>query len=222
MNIEKQVCIVRAKPHNIDREGQFEKGGIASLGYPDLGNLRKENNQLRSYEEIQELVKAEYQDTHNVSLATTQIYAFITLPIGSVILTPSIKTRELHLLETTSEYFYAEDAYDEGNPHQIRVKHLKTVSRTLFPSEFQGMLNAAKKAVTKLGGQNQEMVLTVAYSQLTPQPRALPDDIAAKIEKTLLDLLESDSSEVRRRAAVQLLDSHSEVIKLKAIDILKS
>jgi predicted Mrr-cat superfamily restriction endonuclease len=223
MKKDKQVCIVRARPHGINREEQFLHDGVVSIGYPDLGNLQKNSDELRSREEILELIKGEYSD-HSSSLAATQVYAFITLPIGSVILTPSIQTRNLHLFETISKYLFVEKFATEeiGNPHQIHVKHLKTVSRTVFPLEFQGVLNAAKKAVTKLSGQNQEMVLTVAYSDSSPQLRTLPDDVVAKIEKTLLGLLESDSREIRVQAAIKLLDSSSETLRLKAIDILNS
>jgi hypothetical protein len=221
MKTNRQACIVRAKPHGKDREDQFLIGGIASLGYPDLGNLRNSKSQILSFEEISQIMKVEYEDVNNISLATTQVFAFATLPIGSIILTPSIKTRDIHLLETTSEYYFDEKAKTEdiGNPHQIRVKHLRTVARSVFPSEFQSMLNAAKKAVTKLQGRNEETVFALAYGN-SPPPSVLPEAVEAKIEKTLLGLLESDSREIRIQAAIKLLDSSSEKVKLRAIEIL--
>ena len=221
MKTNRQACIVRAKPDGKDREEQFLSGGIASLGYPSLGDLRNSKNQILTYEEIFEIVDREYGDSHSVSLATTQIVAFANLPIGSIIVTPSIKTRDIHLLETTSEYYFDKTVpYDIGNRHQIRVKHLKTVSRAVFPTEFQNMLNAAKKAVTKLQGRNEETVFAVVDGNSTPLD-TLPEAVEAKIEQTLLGLLESDSREIRIQAAMKLLDSNSENVKLKAIEALK-
>ncbi len=223
MKTNRQACVVRAKPDGKDKEEQFLSGRIASLGYPSLGDLRNSKNQILSHEEILEIVSKEYGDSHSVSLATTQIFAFANLPIGSIIVTPSIKTRDIHLLETTSEYYFDEKAMsdDVGNPHQIRVKHLKTVSRAVFPTEFQDMLNAAKKAVTKLQGRNEETVFAIVDGNaLTPS--TLPEAVEAKIEKTLLGLLQSDSRDIRTQAAVKLLDSASESTRLKAIEILKS
>ncbi len=221
MKTNRQACVVRAKPDSKDQEEQFITGGVASLGYPDLGNLRNSKGKIMSFEEISKIVDEHYGDTHNVSLSTTQIVAFANLPIGSIIVTPSIKTRDIHLLETTSEYYFDKTVPDDiGNPHRIRVKHLKTLSRTIFPPEFQAMLNAAKKAVTKLQGRNIETVFAVADGKF-PQVNSLPQELEAKIEKTLLELLKSDSREIRTQAAIKLLDSSSEAVKLRAIEILK-
>ncbi len=220
MKKNRQACVVRAKPDGKDREEQFLSGGIASLGYPSLEDLRNSKNQILSFDEIFAIMTREYGDSHSVSLATTQVFAFANLPIGSIIVTPSIKTRDIHLLETTSEYYFDKTVPDDvGNPHQIRVKHLKTVSREVFPIEFQDMLKAAKKAVTKLQGRNEETVFAVVDGN-SPTPKTLPEGVEAKIEKTLLELLESDSREIRIQAAMKLMDSNSESVRLKAIEAI--
>lgn len=216
MKHQKRVCLVRPKPDGENREGQF-LDGIVSLGYPDLGDLRV-GNEIKSYEKIFEFMKV-YKE-HNTSLSTTQVYNFATLPVGSIVVTPSIKTRDLHLLEIIKAYFFEESAIDDGNPHQLGVKHLKTVSRAIFSTDFQKMLNAAKKAVTEIRGQNAQAAIAVAYGDDAPLPQVLPLEIAQKIEQALLAMLESNNPEIRTKAALELLERGSEESKLRAIQIL--
>jgi hypothetical protein len=214
-----RVCLIRPLPHGIDRENDFVNG-IISLGYPLVDDLR-EKQKILSKEEIMSRAKEPYGD-RNISLVAHQIHNFATLPIGSIVVTPSLKSRDLHFLETVGEYYFEPDAKDDeiGNPHQIKVKLLKTVPRIIFSAAFQSMLNAAKKAVTEISGTNRDEALKVASEDILTVTAANP--LAQKIERTLLDLLSSNNSEIRHNAALELLEIGSEASKLKAVRILTS
>jgi predicted Mrr-cat superfamily restriction endonuclease len=225
MEENQRVCIVRAKPNNIDLEEEFLKAGIASIGWSEIDDLHnpQESNGLATWDEIFKKLKIEYKEEAR-SIHATQIYTFITLPIGAIIVSPSHKTRDVHLFEVVSSYVYDLNANTEsiGNPHQLRVKHLKTISRTAFPQELQGVLNAAKKAVTDIS-RFWEIVSTIAYDD-SPQNSfvGLPSSVAARVDATLLELLKSESGTIRMQAALGLLDNPSEEIRLQAALILKS
>lgn len=235
MNNNRLVYVVRAKPDGRNQEAQF-LNGIASIGYPFIGDLKNivTHDRLPTQEEIfAKLRSIEKQlldsgqmlesDRWINSLAATQIHTFISMPLGSIILTPSLATRAIHLFETISEYFYepAADNDKQGNPHRLHVKHLKTIERNTLSLELQSVLNAAKKAVTDISRLSNEIV-KIAYIEQVSTIQVTSQDFTEKADKVLLDLLESNSKDIRKQAALSLLDSSVEEIRLKAALVLRS
>jgi predicted Mrr-cat superfamily restriction endonuclease len=235
VNSNRLTYVVRAKPDGRNQEAQF-LNGIASIGYPHIGDLKKIVTperlptqgeifgRLRSIEkQLLDSGQMLESDRWINSLAATQIHTFISMPIGSIILTPSLATRAIHLFETISEYFYepTADNDDQGNPHRLHVKHLKTIERTVLSRELQSLLNAAKKAVTDISRLSDE-IIKIAYAKQVSIIQETSQDFAAKADKVLLGLLESNSKEIRKQAALGLLDSSVEEIRLKAALTLRS
>ena len=78
---------------------------------------------------------------------------FVRMPIGSIILTPSIQDRALvHIFKTTSTYQYdaSADSDDEGNPHFIEARHLKTIARKDLPEKVLQSLSGARKTLSQI------------------------------------------------------------------------
>ncbi len=135
------VFVVRAKPHGVDREDQF-LSGIASLGFPGIGQL-----QNLGKAEILNRLRTPFEGD---SLAATQIANFVALQPGAILLSPSYRTRAIHVFSVIGNYRYvAEWDNDEtGNPHTLAVKLLATLERDVFSEAIQSALLSARKPVT--------------------------------------------------------------------------
>jgi len=196
----KKVLCVRAKPHRVDREEQFLAGDI-SIGWPEMGDLDGADRPT-----IQSALE-KHRPNGASSLKVTQIYKFVHLPVGSLVLTPSYETRGVHLFRTKSGYRYRDDWSEGGNPHTIKVEYIKTVSRDAFPEQVQRALLAAKKAVTDFS-KYEPAISAIADGQ---GPRgdgpastaASPDAVEAR--RTLRELLSSKDEHVRLKAAMALV-----------------
>jgi len=197
--MKKALC-VRAKPHGVDREKQFLAGDI-SIGWPEMGDLDGADRAT-----IQSALEKRRPDVAS-SLTGSQIYKFVDLPVGSLVLTPSYETRGVHLFRTKSGYRYREDWRKGGNPHTIKVEYIKTVSRDTFPEQVQRALLAARKAVTDFS-KYEPAISSIADGQGpcgdgAPSTAASPDAVEAR--RTLRELLSSEDEHVRLKAAMALL-----------------
>ena len=161
----------------------------------------------KTRDEIKGILKSNY-DANN--LAVTQIWMFIHLPVGSFVISPSYKTRDIHIFQTTSEYEYIEewDNGDIGNPHTIKAQHLKTVPRSVFSDQVQRALLASKKAVTNFTKYVEEVIMAINDQEVPDMPEKQEGSQSqAELEarETLRELLKSDDEEVRLKAALGLL-----------------
>ncbi|MCP4750681.1 MAG: hypothetical protein GY866_07305 [Proteobacteria bacterium] len=201
--MEKKVYVVRAKPHGFDREDMF-LDGVASIGWPTDVSLEG-----KSCDEIKDILTEPGYEPKTIHV--TQVHGFVHLPEGSIILTPSYRNRDIHIFETVSSYEYVAawaDWKDPGNPHTIRVKLLKTVSRSEFTEKVQSALLAAKKAVTNFTQHHDviEGVITGRKTTVgTAEDKVSHDDGEREARQALRDLLKSDSDEIRLKAALALL-----------------
>lgn len=196
------VVVVRAKPDQIDREDQFVAGD-ASIGWPRIGDLASADRT-----EIETALKKHYPE-QALSIRVSQIYKFVKLPVGSIMLTPSYQTREIHVFRTTSTYRYRPEWEKEGNPHTIAVEHVRTVPRSAFPDQVQRALLAAKKTVTNFS-KYEQLICPIVSRSWVPQDQSdhdssTPDEIAEAIQ-TLRELLKSEDDQVRLHAAVALVN----------------
>ena len=105
MGTAKKIFVVRAKPHHHDREDQFLAGTI-SIGWPIEESLKG-----KDWHEIRKLLKPTYPEIKKMSV--TQVHNFVNMPIGSIILTPSYKNRDIHIFETISDYSYKSEWADD-------------------------------------------------------------------------------------------------------------
>ena len=112
MNRNSNVFVLRAKPSGIDREDQFLDGTI-SIGWGVGESLKG-----MSRDTIEQKLIAKYGNFKAVNV--TQVCFFVSLPIGSIILTPSNKSRDIHIFKTTSEYIYTPENETEGTHTQSK------------------------------------------------------------------------------------------------------
>ncbi len=205
MDSAKKIFVVRAKPHNINREDQF-LGGTISIGWPTSESLNGKNR-----DDLEEFLKKAYPDITSMSI--TQIHNFTTMPIGSIVLTPSYKNRDIHVFETIADYSYSSEWSVEqiGNPHTINVKYLKTLERSHFSEIINRALLAAKKTVTNFSKYSDEILMSIGED--TPgihdtkefkSAQNFETEIEAR--QTLKELLKSPDDEIRLKAALALLN----------------
>ena len=142
--------ILRALPHNINREDQFLTGRL-SIGWPVNRNFQ---NLDRS--EIKEILENEYDDISGIKISMVE--QFVHMPKGSIILSPSVNDKLLiHIFKTTSKYRYdaTKDNDTDGNPHYIEAEFLKTVTRKSLPNEVLKSLSGALKTLSNISQHNQ-------------------------------------------------------------------
>ena len=135
---------------------------------------------------------------------------FVNMPVGSIVLTPSIKDKaQVHIFKTSSAYQYDKSADNDerGNPHFINVTHVKTVSRANLPPAVIRSLSGARKTLSRISQYfdlldeyissdfDAESVVTYAVSE-------------GKTEafNVLYELLNSEDENVRLKAAIAILE----------------
>ena len=205
MNTTKKIFVVRAKPHGTDREDQFLAGTI-SIGWPTDESLRG-----KDWYAIEKILKPAYPKITTMSI--TQVHNFVHIPIGSIILTPSYKNRDIHIFETISDYSYISEWSNEkiGNPHTIKVNYLKTLSRNQFSEIINRALLAAKRTVTNFSKYSNEILMIIendiANTKDTKGSKSTQEnDAEIEARRTLKELLKSSNEEIRLKAALALLD----------------
>lgn len=198
----KSAFVIRAKPHGTNREQQF-LGGTASIGWPRTGSLKGADRAA-----IERALKVGHSDSAT-SLSMSQIYNFVHLAVGSLVLTPSYETRDIHLFRTKSAYHYRKAWVEAGNPHTIAVEHLKTVSRDVFPEDVRKALLAAKKTVTDFSKYEAAISAIADARNLDPGGHTATTEISGLREeavRTLRELLSSKNERIRLQAALALVD----------------
>ncbi len=208
-----KTLVVRAKPHNINREDQF-LDGIASIGWPTSESFGgKDWDEIKKILEDHESEKEDHEDKKIInSIAVTQIHSFVHLPEGSFILTPSCRNRDIHILKTISEYQYKEEwsTDDTGNPHTVKAALLKSVHRSVFSAQVQRALLAAKKTVTDFSKYSEEIATIVNDNndddKGISESAAITSssEIDLEVQETLRKLLKSKNEEVRLKATLAL------------------
>lgn len=203
MTAPPQVMVVRAKPHGIDREGEFlgEHGPArVSIGWPTKVSVAG-----KSREEIKTLLEEAGWQSH--ALVLTEISSFVAIPEGSIVLTPSSRNRNVHVFRTISKYEYIPSWCDKGNPHTICVDHIATVDRDLFPRRVREALLAAKKAVTNFTKYRDEILDIMEKAQNKYSQKDLSYEThRIEAKGVLRELLKSENEEVRLKAALALID----------------
>ncbi len=193
-----RIFVVRSKPNGQDKEEDFIDGTL-SVGWSEIGDLSG-----KSKEDIKEDFNRKWDRAGRTEL--TQLYNFITIPIGSIVLTPSIMAPEVHIFETTSGYTYVkerDDASGDGNPHQLSCKLLKTVQRGEFSDIVQRAFNASRRAVTNFSKYYPEIEGFLDGQEVSNNRSTDKYSDAAK--DALMSLLNSEDEEIKYKAALALL-----------------
>jgi len=201
------VYVVRALPHGVNKENEF-LNGIISVGWPCLGDLSGKKK-----EEIEPIFN-EAWPTHGPR-NLTQLYNFVTIPIGTIVLTPSKANRDIHIFVTTSSYYYNQDQDIEsndapnplgkGNPHQIKVDYLKTVTRNVFPANIQSALKAARRTVSNFS-KYAVIIEAIVNKDCSKELKEETPDYKLKAIETLKGLLDSKDDNIRLQAAINLMN----------------
>jgi hypothetical protein len=202
---EQPLYVIRSLPHGIEREGQFlgEAGPARiSIGWPTKVSLAG-----KGVKEIAMLLDAEGEPAS--ALTVTQIHNFVNIPVGALILTPSVRDKALlHVFRTVSCYEYVSEWAPEGNPHTIRVDHVATVPRAACPRAIQKALLASRKAVTRIHTVKSDVVLQCLRDLQDRVPRTAPQETArTRATNELIALLDSQNEDIRLRAAVAILEN---------------
>ena len=197
--------ILRAKPHGKNQENQF-LGGRISVGWPCGESLEGKNR-----EEIYSILSDRYSDITETSVS--MVYLFVKMPIGSIVLTPSIQDRSLiHIFTTESSYKYDEDSDSSeiGNPHFIEAKYLKTVPRDNLPKPVIRSLSGARKTLSRIS-QHYELMDDFISSNFDPEAEIISTTSENRSEAVavLYELLGSESESIRLNAAIAILE-HTE------------
>lgn len=189
----KKYLIIRSKPHGKEKINEFKEGMI-SIGWP-VGSSFKNN----SREDIKKKV---------TGTSVTQIENFITLSVGDIVLTPA-ENKSLLIFEITSPYAYdqSKDNDEIGNPHYVQGKILSHLQN--YPSELENVIKASRRAVSNITKYS-----TIIEEILNPTSKKeiIPEEVSKEVQealKTLKELLSDENSEIRLKAATEILKFNS-------------
>lgn len=195
--------IIRSKPHGKNRENEFKEGKI-SIGWPCGVSLEHKNRS-----EISAILKSRYKDISEVSVSMVDL--FVRMPVGSIVLTPSIQDRAfVHIFKTTSLYQYdaTADSDQKGNPHFVEAIHLKTVARKDLPENVLQSLSGARKTLSQIS-QHYDLLEKFIEDDFQRAPRPVQKgpviDMRLEAIDTLYSLLVSSNDENIRLGAARAI-----------------
>lgn len=197
--------ILRAKPHGKNQENQFLTGRI-SIGWPCGASLEGKNR-----EELYPLLSKRYSDITATSVSMVNL--FVNMPIGSIVLSPSIQDRShVHIFITESAYKYdsTSDSNEIGNPHFVEARFLKTVTRDSLPKAVVRSLSGARKTLSRIS-QHYELLDDFISSNFDSETEILSEnqDYRSEAISVLYELLSSENESVRLKAATAIIE-HTE------------
>lgn len=127
MNRNKQVWIVRAKPHGNVRIDEFLRDDLVALGWTNLGSLAGKNRaQIKSA-----LRKFYPNDPRNLGVSASQLDTFVNRVVdgdGLIVPHPDGETVYIGAFRGGYRYDKTKDTESKGYPHQRKV-----VWRSKFP-----------------------------------------------------------------------------------------
>ena len=111
-------------------ESLFLNNDVIAIGWPDLGDISKLDNDREVYKE--RYIKAYPESKMGaVRLNAGQLYRFIhEMCVGDYVVFPSKSNREINIGVIEGEYSYESEIYDYVN--QRKVKWIKHLPRTVF------------------------------------------------------------------------------------------
>lgn len=201
MRITMNAYILRSNPRGQSLENDFKKGHI-SVGWACGESLGGKNRQ-----EISIILAKRYPDI--TGIAVSMVGLFVKMPIGSIVLTPSLEDKSrIHLLRTTSTYKYdpSADSNDKGNPHFIEAKYLKTVPKRSLPEAVLRSLSGAKKTLSRIS-QHYNILDNFIDSDFKNDVEKLsvPSDRRAEAADIIYKLLNSEDENIRLKAAIAII-----------------
>jgi hypothetical protein len=191
---------VRSKPHNVNREKEF-KGGRVSIGWPcgqELIGLKRS--------ELEDALTKRYPDitAHSIS----QVDQFLNIRKDNLILTPSEENKaNIHIFRAIDgpHYDKTRDNNDDGDPHGVSVKHLKTVKRSLLPAGVFNSLKGALKTVCNFSKHSSAMEKFIEVAEgISDETVTSELELHDKVRNILIKSLDSDNELVRVHAASAL------------------
>ncbi|ADJ27974.1 hypothetical protein [Nitrosococcus watsonii] len=194
--------ILRAKPHGKNRENEFLNGRI-SIGWPCEASFEGKER-----EDISTILRSAYPDITAISISMVDL--FVNMPVGSIILTPSLQDKSLiHLFRTSSPYQYnrSTDTDEEGNPHYVEVEHLKTEPRHNLPKAVLRSLSGARKTLSRIS-QHYDLLddfINIGFEAGVEANSKSPSSRTEAIN-VLHELLSSNSESIRLQAAVAIIE----------------
>ncbi len=199
--------IIRAKSHGYDYEDEFLDGRI-SIGWPCKKDLTSSDRG-----EIKSALQQAYGRDEITETAVSMVEEFMGAPESSIILNPSISNRSLiHIFRTTGtcQYDVSRDNDEYGNPHAIQATHLRTVARSDLPERIIRSLSGARKTVSNISRHSEviEAFLDSPYTENVEKEERKKKNTAYKADAFLVlyNLLDSESEDIRLKAAIGLLN----------------
>jgi len=194
--------ILRAKPHDIDREEEFLEGRL-SIGWPCNQSLEGADR-----DQIKGILSSFYEGLSEVSISMVDL--FVHMPKDAIILTPSLQDKTLiHLFKTTSNYKYdpLSDNEKAGNPHFINAIYLKTVVRNLLPKPVLKSLSGARKTLSRISqhyGILDEYISNNFQVNRGVKPKY--NKFQCEAIDVIYNLLDSEDEHVRLKAAIAIIE----------------
>ena len=198
----KNAYILRSGTREEDKDWEDEfLGGRISIGWPCGESFAGKNRK-----EISVILANKYSDISGIKVSMVEL--FVRMPIGSIVLTPSLQDKSLiHLLRTTSTYKYDGSAEtDKGNPHFVEAEYLKTVPRSSLPKEVVRSLSGARKTLSRIS-QYFDILDDFIDAGFRVETETLLDLTSNRAEAVgvLYDLLSSDNESIRLEAAIAII-----------------
>ena len=201
-----QVYLVRAGRHG-EREAAAIEGGVATIGFDNIGDLRK----YKSRDAVKAEFAAQYPDKSSVALGnwTGQVWRFShDIPKGATIVLPSKMQSTIHVGRVTGSYYYSDDT---KMLHCLPVDWQAEIPRSAFDKDllysFGTLLTVAS---VKREDAAQRIWDTVAGKSSTsikrPVEKSVEDDPEA--EESEIDLEQQAEDDIVRHMN-RTLDGHN-------------
>lgn len=205
MSKKDQVFLVRAGKHG-ERETAALEAGVATIGFDDLGDLRK----FKDRDAVKAFYAEMYPDKSAVAIGNWagQVWRFShDIPVGATIVLPSKMQSTIHVGIVTGKYFHS----DEANlTHCLPVEWKAEVPRSAFHKDllysFGTLLTVAS---VKRENAAKRIWDTVEGKPSTPiKSSTTAEDLEADAEESgSIDLVQRAQDDIVRHMQ-QTLDGH--------------
>ena len=165
-------------------ESLFLNDHVIAIGWPDLGNIGKLDNNRDAYKD--RYVEAYPADKKGkVAISAGQLYRFVhEMCMGDYVVFPSKSNREINIGVIEGEYSYHPETYDYVN--QRKVKWIKHLPRTAFS---QGALYEIGSAMSLFAVKNYADEFFAALDKRNTSQ--LPDEDDETVAATADEIIES-------------------------------
>lgn len=210
----RQVFQIKNKPHGFDRGKQFLDEGFVCIGWPGIGNLENaDKNDIR-----RELEREYRYDGQRLGAYTGVVNMFVNVvEPGDIILVPD---GSIVYVGIAGPYQYLKEYDDQkiGMCHRRPVEWRATVAKSSLDqkvvdfvknrgtmTKFSGRLDETRLAPLLKEDMNDPFAIIEGKIELNTNDGMFDEEIVRKAKDVLLDTLNSNDSDLRMKAAIEIL-----------------